>query len=181
MPLITQSKRKLREYYKKIRDNINKNVLKEKSFEICETFLTSLEYKNSFNVMVYKNIGSEIQTSLLLQKIIADKSKVFVPKIIGNEISALKINQTSVFKVSKLGVSEPICEIAIDKNEIEIIIVPGIAFDENGFRIGYGGGYYDRFLKDYKGLTIGLCPRECLIEKFEHDEFDISVKKLLVA
>ncbi len=60
-----------------------------------------------------------------------------------------------------------------------LCIVPGLCFDKNGSRIGYGGGYYDRFLKDLCGVVMGLCYDECFLESIPRDEHDISVDLIL--
>ena len=60
-----------------------------------------------------------------------------------------------------------------------LCIVPGLCFDKNGSRIGYGGGYYDRFLKDFCGVVMGLCYDECFLESIPRDEHDISVDLIL--
>ena len=63
----------------------------------------------------------------------------------------------------------------IKKDEIDLILVPGVGFDKNNYRIGFGGGYYDRYLKDFKGYTISLAFKEQIVEKVPTNEFDLPV------
>lgn len=77
------------------------------------------------------------------------------------------------------GIREPLKNQQIDKRVIEAVIVPGIGFDRNGGRIGFGKGYYDRFLSDFDGLKIGVCYDFQLVDKIETDENDIPMDMII--
>ena len=74
---------------------------------------------------------------------------------------------------------EPMSEEAVDKTEIDLIHVPGVVFNSQGFRIGYGGGYYDRYLADYEGISVSTM-YQVQLEHFRPDQHDIAVKELII-
>ena len=73
-----------------------------------------------------------------------------------------------------------ICYIPLEKEEIDLCIVPGLSFDKNGFRLGYGGGYYDRFLENTNMYAIGICFKELVADKLPREENDISVNEVII-
>ena len=77
------------------------------------------------------------------------------------------------------GVLEPTGSKILDKRMALPILVPGLAFDRRGYRVGYGGGHYDRYLKNYPGLKVGLCYEACLLDEIEVDPWDQPVDILL--
>ena len=77
------------------------------------------------------------------------------------------------------GIVEPTGSTVLDKRMALPILVPGLAFDRRGHRVGYGGGYYDRYLKNYPGLKVGLCYEACLLDEIEVDPWDQPVDILL--
>src|SRR5699024_4104882 len=80
------------------------------------------------------------------------------------------------------GLQEPISEetIAMEKSQIDLLVVPGLVFDKAGFRIGFGGGYYDRFLVDYPNETVSLLSQSQLVNEIPVEEFDKPVEYLIV-
>tara|TARA_B100000941_G_scaffold224054_1_gene166271 strand:+ start:521 stop:886 length:366 start_codon:yes stop_codon:yes gene_type:complete len=84
--------------------------------------------------------------------------KVIVPKILDNQLIHFEIDLNTEFIINELGIREPVTDVEFDKSLIEIIIVPLLVFDRKGHRVGYGGGYYDRFMSDAPNnvVKIGL-------------------------
>jgi len=80
---------------------------------------------------------------------------------------------------SSFGLMEPISEEAVDKTEIDLIHVPGVVFISQGFRIGYGGGYYDRYLADFSGASVSTL-YQIQLANFKPDLHDVSVKELII-
>lgn len=82
---------------------------------------------------------------------------------------------------SKMDILEPIPDMTerVEKQQIDVIIVPGIVFDKEGYRIGFGGGYYDRFLADYTGTTIALAFDEQVVASVPRDRYDLPVQRIL--
>lgn len=149
----------------------------EKSAAVSR-LLTDWEiYKKAGAVMTYVSFGSEVRTDAALEKILSDGKTAAVPLCgDGAEMTARVIRSRDELSPGAYGVPEP-PESAplIAKDKIDLIIVPGLGFDKSGYRIGYGKGYYDRFLKDYRGAAVGLCFGACLLEKICRGPHDRKV------
>lgn len=81
--------------------------------------------------------------------------------------------------LSSFGVEEPLVFEKVVKDEIDLLIVPGLIFSSEGYRIGFGGGYYDRFLKDFQGPTVSLAFGEQIRDDWQPENFDIPVAKII--
>ena len=92
---------------------------------------------------------------------------------------ASKITQLDNFKKNKYGILEPQKIEKINKIDIDLVIAPGLAFNTLGYRIGYGGGYYDNFLKNFEGMSIGMILKEFILTTLIPEEFDQPIKKLV--
>ena len=101
---------------------------------------------------------NEVNTNDILSFILNKNKRVIVPKMINNNLIHLEIDQNTKFNTNKFGIREPISKVKFDTSLIEIIIVPLLVFDKSGHRVGYGGGYYDRFMNDIKNdvIKVGL-------------------------
>ena len=162
------------------RNSIYTNTIIMNSKSINNNIIATEEYRSSKSLGIYYPIGSEVQTFELIRHSLNDNKIVGLPKIIDSTtIEFFKINGNSFEKISfrkgKYGISEPaISTEAIDK--IDLLIIPGIAFDLKGNRIGYGKGYYDRFLSSRKAnYKIGLAYEIQLLNHIPHNELDVPV------
>lgn len=173
-------KKKLRKIFRQKRDNLEHSIILEKSEILSEKFLDSKYYKEANNIFCYVSFNNEIITSKILEKTLIDKKNLCVPVIIDNEILPANITNLNNLKKNKFGILEPIDYKILDKNKIDITIVPALVFNHLGFRLGYGGGYYDRFLTDYKNLSIGFCLKDFCIDYFIPDKFDKIVNILFI-
>ena len=122
----------------------------EKDSVIRDKFLESDYYKNSNKIFIYISYSSEIDTINIINRALNDGKDIFVPRTIfeTKEMDAVKINSLKNMKKDRYGILEPEeGRPCIDPNELDLIVVPGVAFDNNGGRMGYGAGYYDRYFK----------------------------------
>lgn len=108
---------------------------------------------------------------------ISDTYELYYPKIVNDELRFFK--DTGEFKKGMLGVLEPTGEIPIDKAALDAVIVPGLAYDRGLYRLGYGKGYYDRFLSDYEGLKVGVVFEPFIVEALPNKAHDIPVDILV--
>src|SRR3989344_6690324 len=144
-------KNKLRKEGLSARNRLTKEDIIEKSEIIKERLLNSKDYKNSEIVCIYVSFGSEVDTHLIIKEALKEK-EVCVPVVQGNELILSKINDFSdLDKKNNYHILEPSSAIEVDKRLVDLMIVPGIAFDKSKHRIGYGKGFYDKLLKDFKG------------------------------
>ena len=145
-------KKSLRQKHIEIRKNIkNKH---EKSEKIMNTFISSDFYKKATSIFVYVSTEDEVNTHILIEKMLADGKTLSAPKCCEKGImKACKFTSLSELVPDKFGILAPTGE---ETERIDLIIVPGVAFSEDLHRLGYGGGYYDRFLEKSHALTCGL-------------------------
>jgi 5-formyltetrahydrofolate cyclo-ligase len=108
-------------------------------------------------VGMYVGLKHEVDTKGLLEWCWSQGKRVAIPKVTPQGLVFVEVKDlTHTRRVGKLGLIEPIDSTPIDE-PIELMLVPMLAFDDQAYRLGYGGGYYDRYLKTYEGLSVGLC------------------------
>lgn len=181
---IIKDKKELRIRVLNIRENISKDEKDLKDNIILENLFESNLYKNSKNIFVYISFRDEINTIKLIEKAFLDNKNVYVPKVYNSNkiMKAIKIDSLDNLEKNKMGILEPKNDnLSIDKNNIDLIIVPGAVFDEDFNRIGYGGGYYDRYLEEisYKNNKIALAYDFQIISKIEAEEHDIKMDYII--
>ncbi len=142
---------------------------------------TFSEFKNSKVIFCYVSAHSEVGTHTLIEELLKEK-QVVVPYCTdkcGNML-AVKINSPDDLTLGSFGILEPKNPIPFSKEEIDFVIVPGIAFDKEGFRLGYGKGYYDRFLCDISPYKLGVCQKEFYVGTLPHSKYDIKMDSVMV-
>ena len=172
-------KQELRKKILEKRNSLAKEEIKEKSKIIKEKLFSSGEYKQAKTVSFFVSFGSEVNTHEMIKEALKGK-EVCVPVVKNNQIILSKINDFSdLGKKGKYGILEPSSIIEIDKELVDLIIVPGVVFDKKRYRIGYGKGYYDNLLKDYSGKTIGLAFSLQIVDSIPAEEHDIKVDRII--
>lgn len=145
-----------------------------------EAFENNTFFKNSKVVFTYISFENEISTIDLMQELLK-KKRVVVPYCTdkkGNMICA-EIKDMAELKTGSYGILEPCNPVEFDKKEIDFCIVPGLAFDSFGGRIGFGKGYYDRFLKGTNAYKLGICHKELFFANIPKDESDILMDEVI--
>ena len=138
---------------------------------LAEKLMQTDEYKNSENIMLFYPLPNEVNLLSLLN----DKSKTFyLPRINGDELECCTYCQGDELCESKFHTQEPTCQ-ACEKTNLDLIIVPALACDKNGYRLGYGGGFYDKFLRDCKIKKICCIPRQLVVETVFPENHDIKM------
>lgn len=169
-------KNALRSFYKEKRTQISDKD--KKSLEITEKILETDIYKNSKTIMLFYPKKDEVNTLFLMEKAILDKKTVVFPVTDTKNKELTPVTYNGSFKKGAFGIYEPLGDI-IDKDKIDLVIIPALACDKENYRLGYGGGYYDRFLKDFKGYKITVLFSSLLADELPHDEFDIKTDIVL--
>lgn len=182
MDEILIKKQELRKEYIQIRNNILDREIKSKI--ITNKIIEGSEYKNAKTIALYKSFGTEVDTNRLIEYSIKLEKVIALPKVINNELKFYKIKSLQEnFIKSKFGVEEPIENEAnyIEKLKIDLVIVPGLLFDKENNRLGYGKGYYDKFLKDSNLKTIAICFKEQILKDniLPITSEDIKVQKII--
>ncbi len=171
---------------KEIRKNMiskRDNILKEAKEIMDKNIILKLKeseyYKKSKNIFIYLGFGSEIDTMSYIQEFINEGKHIFIPRtdIKTKKMEAVEITSLEGLKENKYGILEP----EFCKNNLDLIILPGVAFDLVGKRIGYGGGYYDRYLEniDKKIIKVALIYDFQLLENVPAEEHDIKADYII--
>lgn len=169
-------KNELRAKHKRYRVRCPENVKKQLDKKLAEKFLGLDEYTNCKTLFLFVSSEIEVDTSAIMQQAFADGKRVAVPKCkdkLGN-MDFYYINSVSQLEKGYYGIYEPskACE-RVEDFDTGLCIVPGLCFDMYGYRLGFGKGYYDRFLECFKGTTVGLCYSKCTeheLPKTMHDK-----------
>ena len=164
----TMDKNKLRKIAKGIRAGLDiENLSKTLVNKLVET----QEYKSAKNIMIYYPLEEEINLLSLLE----DKTKsFFLPKIDGKNLLCCPYKEGDKTCLSCFKTCEPLSE-PCEKSIIDLVIVPALACDKNGYRLGYGGGFYDRFLTNYRGVKAACIPEELLFETVFPQKHDVKL------
>lgn len=172
----------LREKYKNIRKAMSPEFKNECDIKIFERVTSLYQYKNCRYLFTYVSKELEADTRRLIEKALADGKIVAVPKCIENhQMDFYAIRSLDDLETGRFGLLEPKTDICpkIRTYYRAICIVPGMAFDFRGCRIGYGGGYYDRFLADFSGIKTGICYSSCIQWKLPKGLYDTAVDLLV--
>ena len=172
-------KQSLRKKYLEIRNNIsNKDA---KSNIIFNQIINLKEYQNAQIIAIYKNLKSEVNTNKLIDYSLSIGKTIALPKVTNANMKFYKIENNSELLKSNFGVLEPIAndDNYISKDNIDLIIVPGICFDKNKNRLGFGKGYYDRYLLNTKIKKIGICFNEQIIDIVPTSKYDIKMDLII--
>lgn len=177
-------KKAMRSDMAKIREAIPQKQRKIKDEIIKNKFLESESYKNAQTIFIYVSFASEVGTHEIIKKALLDNKNVCVPKVISQSegMDVISIKSFDELKDGKFGILEPLTsENKIDPSKIDMVVIPGLAFDLNGGRLGYGGGYYDRLLVELKSETpkIALAYSSQIIEKVYMNENDIYINSII--
>lgn len=166
----------LRKKYKEKRDNIKNKVTKDNL--IYQKVINNKDILSSKTLLIYISINNEVDTIKIINYFLNTKN-IAVPKIIDNDMFFCYVTNLNELTSGKYNIPEPTNENIVTDFDNAICIVPGICYDKNNYRVGYGKGYYDRFLSKNKIKTIGLCYKECMIEKIDNDKYDYKIDEVI--
>ena len=159
----------------------DKTIKAEEDRKIIEFLFNTVEYGTAKTIFAYVGTETEIDTVPLLKAAIKDGKLLFVPLCIGEGEMALKrITSLSELHAGFHGIMEPDADAPeILPDELDLAIIPCVSCAQDGRRLGYGGGFYDRFLAQYKGLSIMLCRTAHMREDIPTDRYDINVHTII--
>lgn len=157
----------LRKYMSIVRQTFD---IKDYNADIIKNIQLFPSYQTAQNVMIYYPMKNEID----LRPLLKDNKNFYLPKIIGNEIYACPYKPGDKLILSEYKTHEPVTE-PVSRNILDLVIVPGICADYSKNRIGYGKGFYDRFLGSVNGIKIYVCPQLCVIRDIPEESHDKKV------
>lgn len=140
-------------------------------------------YQQAKTIYGYLPYNQEVRTVEILEQAIRDGKRVAVPKCYGEDMRFIYIDDfTTQVAPGYCNIPEPIADGPVADDETALVLMPGLAFDPQGRRIGYGGGFYDRFLAaEPNHPTLALCYGFQMVEKLETEKFDIPVDQVIWA
>ena len=152
------------------------------SQKLCELFLRSELYRRAKTIYGYLPYNQEVRTVPMLEQALADGKRVAVPKVYGDEMKFICLTDLNQVETGYAGIPEPVADGPVADDPTALVLMPGLAFDREGHRIGYGGGFYDKFLaSEPTHPTLALCYEFQMVQQLPVEEFDIPVDVVLWA
>ena len=147
---------------------------------LTERFLHHPFYHEAKTIATYLSFPHEFQTQELIEQALKDDKKVLIPKTYPKGRMDFVVYDPQQLVKTSFGLLEPQGDLeVVEPSQIDLIHVPGLAFTTEGYRIGYGGGYYDRYLEHFTGHTLSTV-YPCQIQEFNLEDHDIPVQEVLI-
>lgn len=173
-------KKELRSHIRAQKRAMTEAQIIECSDKLCRLFLKTDAYKRANTIYGYLPYNQEVRTWPILEQALADGKRVAVPKVYGDVMRFIYIDSLSCVDVGYCGIPEPVSDEPVANDPHALVLMPGLAFDKKGGRIGYGGGYYDKFLAEEPNHpTVALCYGFQMVEDLPAEEFDIPVDQVI--
>lgn len=175
--------RKLREELLKVRGSLSQEEAKTKSKEIIKNLLQFKLFTDSNKILFYHPKGKEVDLRELISFSLKENKKVFLPKTNRGDFS-MKVQQirdlNSELELGEYGIKEPKANCPeFPKEKLDLVLVPGVAFDCSGNRLGQGRGYYDQFLKDLTAIKVGIGYEFQIVKAIEAQKHDVPVDYII--
>lgn len=175
-------KKELRKQIREQKRAMTPQQIESASQKLVALFLATEQYRQAKTIYGYLPYNQEVRTVPILEQALADGKKVAVPKIYGDEMRFIYLADLSQVEKGYSGIPEPIEDGPLGDDPTALVLMPGMAFDKEGHRIGYGGGYYDKFLAhEPDHPTVALCYDFQIVKELPTEEFDIPVDLVLWA
>ncbi|MBQ8237852.1 MAG: 5-formyltetrahydrofolate cyclo-ligase [Oscillospiraceae bacterium] len=176
------NKQELRRMIRQQKRAMTIEQIEAKSAELGRLFRQTEAYRHARTIYGYLPYNQEVRTVAMLEQAMADGKRVAVPKCYGDEMRFIFMEDLSRVEKGYAGIPEPTADGPVADDETALVLMPGLAFDRQGHRIGYGGGFYDKFLAaEPNHPTLALCYDFQMLDHLETEEFDIPVDTVLWA
>ena len=166
-------KQEIRKAIRAEKKRIGKEALLQMSLPITQKIEANDQYRNANIVMLYHPLWDEVDVRPLFERALANGKRVILPTVKGDDIIPVEITTETQWVVGDFDILEPVAEPY--NGTIDLVVVPGVAFDNNKNRLGRGKGYYDRFLSSFEGDSVGLCFSRLLCDALPTDAHDCAV------
>lgn len=176
------NKQELRRTIRERKRAMTEEEIVERSNALAEKFYNSPAYQAASTIYGYLPYNQEVRTVPMLQRALDEGKRVAVPKVYGEEMRFIYLEDLTQVSKGYAGIPEPIVDAPVAEDQRALVLMPGLAFDPQGHRIGYGGGFYDRFLaQEPHHPTLALCYEFQMQAHLDTEEFDIPVDTVLWA
>lgn len=149
-----------------------------KSEEVFSVLEITGQFRDASTIFIYNAMPDEVSTAAFIDRWKHEKN-FYLPVVSGDHLVFRKLEENTKFKQSVIGVFEPVGEDFTDFRKVDMVIVPGVAFDRRCNRLGRGKGYYDKFLSKIKALKVGVCFDFQLLDQIPADERDVKMDMLV--
>ena len=175
-------KKALRREIREKKRAMTEEEIVDRSEKLGQLFVQSEAYRKAKTVYGYLPYNQEVRTVPMLEQALRDGKRVAVPKIYGDTMKFLYLDDLSKVEKNDMGIPEPIADTPVAEDKTALVLMPGLAFTEQGDRMGYGGGFDDRFLAEEPDHpTLALCYAFQIVDSLPTEEFDIPVDTVLWA
>ena len=175
-------KKELRRSIRERKRAMTEEEIVSRSEKLGVLFSQSEAYKAAKTIYGYLPYNQEVRTVPMLEQALKDGKKVAVPKVYGDEMKFLYLDDLTQVEKGYAGIPEPIADGPVADDDTALVLMPGLAFDPAGHRIGYGGGFYDKFLAaEPNHPTLALCYEFQMLPELHTEEHDIPVDTVLWA
>lgn len=179
-----ETKKDIRSQYIKKRDALTSEEVAQKSDRILYQLFNLPEYKDAKYVLMYADYHNEVATNKIFEDAKNRGKKIYFPKVFGQEMEFYAVDSLDELRFGYKGIREPqenpIKRFFYKKQDNTIMIVPGVAFDMEGYRVGYGKGYYDKYLTERRMIsTFALSYAFQILEHVPADAHDIKMDKII--
>ena len=168
------NKKSLRNLLLEKRDNTSHDLLKIASEKIHKKLNKVFAFKNATKIGAYYPIGSEVSTQDIIQELLSNGKEVFLPRVSGEDMDFKKISDFSSLEMGSFDIMEPKIECETE-NDLDVILVPTVGITPKGVRLGYGHGFYDRFLANHKTSSISLTLEKQVVKNIPKSDHDMLI------
>lgn len=156
--------------------------IEELSGVLAGQFYNTDQYKKAKTIYGYLPYNQEVRTIPILEQALKDGKAVAVPKVVGDKMVFILMEDLDLVEKGYAGIPEPVADGPVAMDPEALVLMPGLAFDPQGHRVGYGGGFYDRFLEEEPDHpTVALCYEFQMLPELKTEEHDIPVDLVLWA
>ncbi len=175
-------KKLLRNQIRQQKKQLTGSYIAETSQKLAEMFFETEYYQNATTIYGYLSYNQEVRTVPILQRAMEDGKRVAVPKVYGDTMRFIYLEDLCAVAPGCMSIPEPVADGPVAEDQTALVLMPGVAFDEKGNRMGYGGGFYDKFLaQEPNHPTVALCYAFQMVENLPTDDYDVPVDMVLWA
>jgi len=176
---LKRAKRALRREILARRDALAPSDRAASSARICDRLLALPEVQRATTAMVFWSFGSEVDTGPILDRLQGRGLQVALPRIEGDDIVPVRFRPGDRLTETAFGAREPAAGQVLDAPDVDVVVVPGVAFDREGHRLGYGRGFYDRLLRSTGALRVAIGFGLQLVDDVPHGRRDVPMDAIV--
>lgn len=175
-------KQQLRKEMLAYREQLPKEQIQSASAQVCRQLVELPQYQQAKKILFYMAIKNEIDLMPLMEQAWLERRQVILPRVNGKVLECVQVDKQDALQKSSFGIPEPKTGKMIDPGQIDLVLVPGIAFDVQGYRLGFGAGHYDRLFSQYPHLKrVGILEHGQLVPTIYPEPHDQSMHLLVTS